>query len=124
VAVKSLHYSLDSIHKADDYYPDDHKKRRQKRAQNFVSLLEKFREGRRERAFLYHNRKFYCVVIGKLYSVLDEESDVIVTCTPYFKKKIRGIAAELLQELLKIQPHESIRRYTTLAMGCAVAAFR
>jgi hypothetical protein len=123
VAMKSLHYSLDSIHKADDYYPDDHTKRRQKKAQNFVSLLEKFREGRRERALLYHNRKFYCVVIGKLYSVLDEDSDVIDTCTPYFKKKIRGIAAELLPELLEIQPHESIRRYTTLAMGCAVAVF-
>ena len=123
VAVTSLHYSLDSINKADDVYPDDHKKRRQKKAQNFVSLLEKFREGRRERAFLYHNLKFYGVVIEKFYSVLDEESDLLSVCTPHFKKKIRGIAEEILPGLLTIQPKKFMRRIRALTMECAVAVF-
>jgi hypothetical protein len=122
VAVKSLHSSLDSIH-AEDYYADDYKKRIQKKTQSFVSLLEKFREGRRERMMLHHHQKLWGVVIQKFYSVLDEGSDLLRMCTPYFKKKIRGIATELLPGLLKIQPTNFKRMIAVLPMECAVAVF-
>lgn len=123
VAAKSLHYSLDKVRYIDQTYYGGRKKRLQKKAQTFVSLLEKFREGRRERAFLHHDRKLYDVTIQKLYSILDMESDVIQMSTPYFKKKIRRIASELLPGLLKIQPRNFEGRFAVLPMECAVAVF-
>jgi hypothetical protein len=123
VMAGSVRQTVDRISNAAWYYLTP-EKRRQKKSQMFVSLLNKFREGRRERILLLHVRKFHEVVIKKCYSILDEDSNVLEPSTPYFKKKIRGIAAEILPGLMEIQPSNSTKQHANLVMGCAVAAFR
>lgn len=60
------------------------------------------RRGQRGEILAQYNQKFRDAIALKLQGILVPDSDEIRTCTPYFKKKIRGIAVELLPEMLAI----------------------
>ena len=73
---------------------------KQKKCQKYCSLLNMLRKGQRGEILAQYNRKFREAIIVKLQGILDPDSDEISTCTPYFKKKLRGIATELLSEVI------------------------
>ena len=61
------------------------------------------RRGQRGEIGAQYNQKFREAVVVKLQGILDPDSEDIRTCTPYFKKKIRGIAVELIPEMLAMK---------------------
>lgn len=128
VAAFSIKYSLDRI--ADlarlarlTGIEHERKKLIQKKSKVFASFIDKFKEGSRERMFLNTNVAYHRKVINKIYEGIDPHSDMVSSCTPYFKKKLGYMAHDMLLGLMWIKPRNRGITYNTIQMKCAVAVF-
>lgn len=75
----------------------------QKKSKCLVTMLNHFRPGKRGTRLVQHLPKMLNIFLQKLTDFLDPESDSLDRATRHYKKKIRGIAAEILPEMLELQ---------------------
>ena len=78
------------------------------RCQRLCSLLNNFRFGKRGRILVEYLPQLRDAVIVKFNEFLNPNGDTIQSASPYFKKKIRALANELMPEIRLIEPKKEV----------------
>jgi hypothetical protein len=92
----------------------------QMRCKKYVTLLNMLRRGQRGVLLAQYFPSFRDAIVNKLQDILDLESDNIRSCTPYFKKKLRTIAGEILPEMLEMETFTPLKRVASIRIAEAI----
>lgn len=91
-------------------YVDNSRTPMRKRCQVFVTILMSCRPTGRCAILLKHNEDLRQTVINKCLEFIENSGNIMHSVTPYFKKKIQRVAAEVLSEVLEMNTGPAIRR--------------